>query len=220
MSINLRTPKTRDQVAEAAKAAIPAYKRPYDISIVILFGLFLLPLWIPVCLAAALAIWLDDRGPIFYTQERLGRAGQPFRIIKFRTMVVDAERETGPVWAAPHDPRITRIGRLLRPLWIDELPQMVNVLRGQMSFVGPRPERPELAELFERDVPGFSRRLAVLPGMAGLAHIRGGYWTPPRHRLRYDTLYIREMGPLLDTMIILRTLVVVVRRWLPAGRRR
>lgn len=193
---------------------MPAYKRPYDVLIIVLFGLLLLPLWLSMCLAAALAIWVNDRGPILYTQERLGKDGRRFRIIKFRTMVVDAERDTGCVWAVPDDPRITRVGRLFRPLWIDELPQLVNVLRGEMSLVGPRPERPELAEGFQGEVPGFSRRLAVLPGMAGLAHIRGSYWTTPRDRLRYDSLYIKRMGPILDTKIILRTFVVVAGRCL------
>ena len=193
---------------------MPAYKRPYDIALVILFGLLLLPLWLPVCLLTALAIWLNDQGPILYTQERLGKNGRRFRILKFRTMIVDAESETGPVWATREDPRVTRVGRVLRPLQIDELPQIINVLRGEMSLVGPRPERPELTERFERDVPDFRRRLRVLPGMAGLAHVRGSYWTSPRKRLRYDSLYIRRMGPALDTKIILLALAFVIRRCL------
>ena len=190
----------------------PAYKRPYDITVIVVFGLMLLPLWLPVCLLVALCIWLDDRGPLFYTQVRLGKAGVPFRIIKFRTMVRDAERETGPVWAERNDQRITRVGRLLRPLQIDELPQVINVLRGEMSLVGPRPERPELAGRFEKEVPNYASRLRVLPGLAGLAHVRGSYWTPPRHRLRYDNLYIGRMGPALDTEIILLAVVLVLKR--------
>ena len=193
---------------------MPTYKRTYDISVIILFGLLLLPLWLPVYLITALAIWLNDRGPIFYTHERLGKDGRRFRIVKFRTMVVDAERETGPVWATRHDPRITPVGRLLRPLQIDELPQVINVLRGEMSIVGPRPERPELTDRFELEVPGFRRRLEVLPGMTGLAQVRGSYWTPPRCRLRYDNLYIRKMGPALDTKIMLLAVALVARRCL------
>ena len=196
----------------------PAYKRPYDLSIVLVFGLLLLPFWLPICLLAAAAIWLYDRGPVFYTQERLGRGGKVYRILKFRTMVCDAERETGPVWAKPDDPRVTAVGRVLRPLQLDELPQLVNVLRGEMSLVGPRPERPELVDRFERSVPGYSRRLRVLPGLAGLAHVRGTYWTPPRNRLRYDNLYIERMNPWLDTKIIFSECVRLGRTCLAVGR--
>lgn len=193
---------------------MPTYKRPYDIAIITLCALLLIPLWLPLCLLAALAIWLNDRGPVFYTQERLGKDGRPFHIIKFRTMVQDAESKTGPVWAEQNDPRITRIGKLLRPTHLDDLPQVINVLRGEMSLVGPRPERPELTELFEKNMPGFKRRLAVLPGMAGLALVRGSYWTPPRQKLRYDILYIKRMGPLLDTKVILMAIVSMPRRCL------
>ena len=190
----------------------PAYKRPYDVSIVLLFGLILLPVWLPLCLLAAAAIWLCDRGPVLYMQERLGKDGRVFRILKFRTMVCDAETDTGPVWAKPDDPRVTRVGRILRPLQIDELPQAINVLRGEMSLVGPRPERPELAERFEQSVPGYGQRLKVMPGLAGLAHVRGSYWTPPRDRLRYDNLYMERMSPVLDTEIILLAVMLVARR--------
>ena len=196
---------------------MPAYKRPYDIALIILCGVVLIPLWLPLCLLAALAIWLSDRGPVLYTQERLGKDGRRFRIIKFRTMVRDAESETGPVWAERNDPRITRIGKLLRPTQIDELPQLINILRGEMSLVGPRPERPELTERFERDVPGYKERMRALPGMAGLAQVRGNYWTPPRQQLRYDNLYIKRMGPGLDTQIIFMAVVLVLRRCLLPG---
>lgn len=197
----------------------PAYKRPYDITVIVVFGLLLLPLWLSVCMLVAAAIWLTDRGPVFYSQERVGKAGRPFRILKFRTMVCDAERETGPVWASPGDHRVTPVGRVLRPLQIDELPQVVNVLRGEMSLVGPRPERPELAERFENEAPGYRDRLRVLPGLAGLAHVRGSYWTPPRQRLRYDKFYIGRMSPALDTKIILGAVAVVVRRFARMSRR-
>ena len=196
----------------------PAYKRPYDVSIVLVFGLLLLPVWVSICLLVAAAIWLHDRGPVFYTQDRLGRGGKVYRILKFRTMVCDAERETGPVWAKPDDPRVTAVGRILRPLQLDELPQLVNVLRGEMSLVGPRPERPELAKRFERRVPGYSRRLRVLPGLAGLAHVRGSYWTPPRDRLRYDEFYMERMDPWLDTKIILSECVRLGRTCLAVGK--
>ena len=193
---------------------IPTYKRPYDICIIILSVVLLAPLWVPLCVVVALAIWLEDRGQVIYTQERLGKDGTPFRIMKFRTMACDAEVRSGPVWATRNDPRVTRVGRLLRLLQIDEMPQVINVLRGEMSLVGPRPERPKLTQMFEQEVVGFRQRLRVLPGMTGLAQVRGGYWTPPRYRLRYDNLYIKNMRPVLDTKIILLAIVLVLRRCL------
>ncbi len=191
---------------------MPRYQRAYDLTIILAAGLLLLPVWVALWVAIPLAIRLWDGGPVFYTQARLGRGGRPFRIIKFRTMVRDAEAGVGPVWAMVNDPRVTRVGRLLRATELDELPQVVNVLRGEMSLVGPRPERPELAARFEAEVPGFGERLAVRPGIAGLAHVYGDSHTPPRHRLRYDRLYLARMGPGLDTRIILLSLWVVTRR--------
>ena len=191
---------------------MPGYKRPYDLAVIIAAGLALLPLWLLLWLMIPLTIRLGGRGPVFYTQERLGRDGRPFRIIKFRTMVRDAEEELGPVWALADDPRVTRLGALLRATRLDELPQVLNVLKGEMSLVGPRPERPELAARFEREIPGFSQRLRVLPGIAGLAHVYGDSFTEPRNRLRYDRLYLARMSPLLDTRIILLSLWVVAKR--------
>ena len=197
---------------------MPRYKRAYDLTIILAAGLLLLPVWVALWVAIPLAIRLWDGGPVFYTQARLGRGGRPFRIIKFRTMVRDAEAGVGPVWATVNDPRVTRVGRLLRATELDELPQVVNVLRGEMSLVGPRPERPELAARFEAEIPGFGERLAVRPGIAGLAHVYGDAHTPPRHRLRYDRLYLARMGPGLDTRIILLSLWVVGGRLLGRDR--
>ena len=174
------------------------YKHPFDLALLAAAGLLLAPLWLVLALAIPLAIRLEDGGRIFYVQRRLGRHGRPFGIVKFRTMAEGAEDGTGPVWAAREDPRTTRVGRVLRRLNLDELPQAVNVLKGEMSLVGPRPERPELAERFEREVPGFARRLRALPGIMGLAQARGNYHTHPRRKLRYDNLYISAMGPALD----------------------
>ena len=159
---------------------MPRYQRAYDLTIILAAGLLLLPVWVALWVAIPLAIRLWDGGPVFYTQARLGRGGRPFRIIKFRTMVRDAEAGVGPVWATVNDPRVTRVGRLLRATELDELPQVVNVLRGEMSLVGPRPERPELAARFEAEIPGFGERLAVRPGIAGLAHVYGDSHTPPQ----------------------------------------
>ena len=157
------------------------------------------------------AIWLGDRGPVFYTQVRVGKGGRPFRLIKFRTMIQDAEAETGPVWAGRADRRITRIGRFLRRFRLDELPQVINMWKGEMSLVGPRPERPELVESFSREIPDFGQRLMVRPGFAGLAQVRGRYSTRPRHKLRYDNLYIQRMTPWLDIKLLFQSVWVVAR---------
>ena len=174
------------------------YKRRLDLLVIGITFVFLLPLWILIGVLIPLAIWLEDRGRIFYVQDRLGRAGRPFRIIKFRTMVEDAELETGPVRAHPQDRRTTRVGKILRHFHLDELPQVVNILKGEMSLVGPRPERPELAAQLEHEIPGFSQRLRVCPGLIGLAQALGSYHLHPRRKLRYDNLYISTMSPWLD----------------------
>ena len=192
---------------------MPRYKRPYDLIVLALVYLAFLPVWVLLWTMIPLAILLTDRGPVFYRQERLGRNGRVFRIIKFRTMVQNAEAQLGPVWADANDPRTTRLGRILRETRLDEIPQALNILRGEMSIVGPRPERPELARKFEQRIPGFGERLRVLPGIAGLAHVRGDSHTPPRHRLRYDNLYIERMNPWLDTQLILLSLWVVAQRY-------
>lgn len=188
------------------------YKRPFDLAVVASALTLLAPLWLLLLTAIPLLIRLEDGGPIFYRQTRLGRGGRRFELLKFRTMVVDAETETGPVWAGPSDPRITRVGGVLRRLRFDELPQLLSVLRGEMSLVGPRPERPELAERFEHDLPGFSRRLRVRPGIVGLAQAAGGYHASPRQKLRYDDLYIRTMSPWLDLKLIVWCVWATVQR--------
>ena len=192
------------------------YKRPFDLVVTVAALLLLLPLWLALGVAIAVAIRSGDRGPVLYRQERLGRDGRVFRIVKFRTMVLGAEDGTGPVRAVPRDARVTAVGRLLRRFHLDELPQAVNVLRGEMSLVGPRPERPALAARFEREAPGFSWRLRVRPGVMGLAQALGSYHWPPRRKLAYDNLYIDTMHPWLDVEIAVRC----VRRVLRAARRR
>ena len=188
------------------------YKRPFDLAVIILAHLLLFPLFVVLWVGIPLAIWLGDRGPPFYLQERVGRSGKRFQVIKFRTMVSDAESETGPVWAAERDSRTTRVGRFLRAFRLDELPQVINILRGEMSVVGPRPERPELAERFSRDVPGFSERVRVRPGVAGLAQVRGTAQTRPRDKLRYDNLYIETLNPWMDIKLLVLSVWVVLRR--------
>ena len=174
------------------------YKRPFDLALVALALVLAGPLWLALGGAIALAIRIEGGGPVLYRQPRLGRDGRVFRMLKFRTMVENAEERTGPTWAGWRDARSTAIGRVLRRYHLDELPQLVNVLRGEMSLVGPRPERPALAARIGRTVPGFESRLRVRPGIAGLAQWRGGHPVCPRHKLRYDNLYIARMGPWLD----------------------
>ena len=190
------------------------YKRPFDLAIIILAHLLLLPLFVVLWIGIPIAIWLGDRGRVFYFQERVGRSGRRFRVIKFRTMILDAESQTGPVWAAERDSRTTRVGRMLRILHLDELPQVVNILKGEMSIVGPRPERPVLVERFSGDVPAFSERLRVRPGVAGLAQVRGSAQTRPRDKLRYDNLYIETLSPCMDIKLMFLSVWVVLKRCL------
>ena len=160
----------------------------------------------PVMLAIATALKLVSRGPVLYRQERMGLDGQRFRMLKFRTMRVDAERETGPVWARPDDSRRTRLGTFLRRWSLDELPQLWNVLRGEMSLVGPRPERPSFVEEFRRRVPGYMLRHKVKAGITGWAQING--WrgqTSIEKRIEYDPYYIERWSLGLDLKILLLT---------------
>ena len=192
------------------------YKRAFDLGVIAAAALVLAPLWPVLWLAVALAIRLDSPGPVLFRQRRLGRGGREFSVIKFRTMADGAEGLTGPVRAAVGDPRATRVGRVLRRLHVDELPQVVNVLRGEMSLVGPRPERRALADAIEREAPGFAQRLRVRPGIMGLAQAYGPYHLDPRRKLYYDNLYIAAMSPWLDLKLCLlclrRVLGSAVRR--------
>jgi sugar transferase (PEP-CTERM system associated) len=165
----------------------------------------------PLMALAALAIKLDSPGPIFYQQERVGQHGRIFKIIKLRSMRTDAEQH-GPMWAAVADRRVTRVGRILRKLRLDELPQFLNVLRGEMSFIGPRPERPEFAALLEREIPLYAQRHLIKPGLTGWAQVRGQYCASiadARERHQYDLFYIKNQSPALDALILLETVRVV-----------
>ncbi|HJN59081.1 MAG: sugar transferase [Dehalococcoidia bacterium] len=179
-------------------------KRVLDISMII--GGFVFPLlwpfWMIVIFVIPLLIWLEDRGPIFYSQDRIGKDKKIFKVIKFRTMVPDAEKMTGAVWSTKNDPRITRIGQLLRRTALDEIPQIINIVKGDMSFVGPRAERPELHEKFAREIPDFDKRLKVIPGLSGLAQIKGSYDLSPKEKLKFDLEYSNKMSLLFDLRII------------------
>jgi len=171
----------------------------------------LLPLALPVVLLAALAIKLTSPGPAFYLQTRTGYRGRRFRIVKLRTMHYDCERRSGIKWAGQHDDRITRLGRWLRKTHIDELPQLFNVLLGQMSMVGPRPERPEVikAKGLQQLIPGYAHRLRVKPGVTGLAQVQlppDSDLTSVRYKVVYDLYYAQHQGLLFDLRLILATL--------------
>ncbi|NOX56006.1 MAG: hypothetical protein GXP27_16500, partial [Planctomycetes bacterium] len=168
----------------------------------------LLPFALPVIGLAAVAIKLTSRGSVFYCQERLGKDGRPFTLIKLRTMVENAEAETGPVWARENDPRVTRVGRFLRESHLDELPQLLNVLAGHLSLVGPRPERPEFVSRLEWKIPYYTQRTNIRPGITGLAQLK----LPPdsdtdsvRKKLAFDLYYLRYMTPWLDCRILVAT---------------
>ncbi|WP_369019438.1 sugar transferase [Thermatribacter velox] len=173
----------------------------------------LLLLLSPLFAVLALLIRLDSPGPVFYRQVRVGKDGKIFTLCKFRTMVPDAERETGAVLAQKNDPRITRIGRILRKTRLDELPQLWNVLRGEMSLIGPRPERPEFVEQWKKLIPHYETRLLVKPGITGWAQVCGRYDEGPEtvwEKLEYDLYYLRNLSPSLDLEILARTILVVL----------
>jgi sugar transferase (PEP-CTERM system associated) len=183
-------------------------KRAMDIGLALL-GLVLS---LPVMLVVALAVKLDSKGPVLFRQKRVGERGRIFVLNKFRSMSVDAERH-GPVWAAARDPRVTRIGGWLRRSRLDELPQFWNVLVGDMSFVGPRPERPEFVGTLQREIPFYMGRHSVKPGITGWAQVRHRYAASVEdslEKLQYDLYYIKNLSPLLDLVILLSTLQVVL----------
>jgi sugar transferase (PEP-CTERM system associated) len=174
------------------------------------FGLLVsLPLWVLV----PLLIKLDSRGPIFFQQDRVGEGGRVFEVMKFRSMRFDAEAATGPVWATDGDNRVTRVGRFIRKTRIDELPQLLNVLRGEMSFVGPRPERPVFVDQLAAQIPYYVQRHSVRPGLTGLAQVKYSYGSTVEdavEKLRYDLYYIKRLGFWMDLSIIVETIKVVL----------
>jgi lipopolysaccharide/colanic/teichoic acid biosynthesis glycosyltransferase len=192
----------------------PVAKRSLDI---LLSGAGLIlsaPLWPMI----AAAIKLDTRGPVFYGQQRVGAGGRAFTVLKFRSMVADAERGVGPLQADENDPRITRVGRLLRATAMDELPQLVNIFRGDMSFVGPRALRPQEIDADSggaavplEAIPGFAQRCAVPPGLTGIAQIYAPRDVSRRQKFRFDLLYIRRRSFLLDVRLILLSFWITMR---------
>ena len=187
------------------RAAMPV-KRAFDLAGAALLAIAASPLF----LLAALAVRLSSAGPVLFRQERVGRALRPFKVAKLRTMRQDAERESGEILALRDDPRLTPVGGFLRRYRLDELPQLWNVLVGEMSLVGPRPERPGFVRQHLAGVPGYAERFAVLPGLTGLAQVNGEYHSTPENKLRYDLAYISNRSLWLDLSILVRTVRIVL----------
>ena len=163
---------------------------------------------IPICLISAIFIILETNGNPLYVQERVGLNGDKFKIYKLRSMYSDAEKD-GHKWAEKEDSRITKVGSIIRKTRIDELPQIINVIKGEMSIIGPRPERPEFINEFLKDIPNFNERLAVRPGITGWAQVNGGYELTPKDKLVYDIFYINHESIRLDFLILLKTIKVM-----------
>ena len=175
------------------------------------FGLFISV--IPFLLIS-MAIKIDSPGPVFFRQKRVRKGGEIFQILKFRTMCVDAERGTGPIWATPDDPRRTVVGTFLRRTRLDELPNLLNILKGEMTFIGPRPERPEFVYQFVKFMPAFDRRHEAKPGLTGLAQLKNGYDDSAQsvyRKLRWDAYYLRKKCFRLDLSLLYRTVFAVLR---------
>jgi len=198
-----------ENLAENSKKSYEIIKRGLDVILAIV-GLIVTAIFIPII---ALIIKLESPGPVIFKQIRTGKNGKPFLAMKFRSMVADAEKN-GAQWAQKNDPRITRFGRLMRKTRIDEIPQLINILRGEMSFVGPRPERPEFIEVLTREIPFYQERLLVKPGLAGWAQLKGpsygGSKEESLEKLKYDLYYVKNRSLFLDLTIILKTIRIVL----------
>jgi len=184
-------------------------KRALDIS-VSLTGIIL---GLPLLAVIAVAVKLSSSGPVFYSQTRVGQKGKLFQIYKFRSMRQDAETKSGPVWAKENDPRVTKVGDFLRKTHLDELPQLFNVLSGEMSVVGPRPERPHFVKELRQQIPHYDKRHYAKPGITGLAQIKRRYddsIDDVKKKVRYDVLYIKKMCPFLDVKVIALTAFTVI----------
>lgn len=182
-------------------------KRLFDI----FFSILGLVITIPIIVVTGIVIKLESEGPIFYTQERVGLYGKYFHVIKLRSMRINAEKN-GAQWAKKNDPRVTKVGSFIRKTRIDELPQLWNVLIGDMSLVGPRPERPLFTAQFNDEIPGFVERLKVRPGLTGWAQVNGGYDLTPKQKFNLDLFYIDHSSFIFDIVIILKTIKIIITR--------
>lgn len=196
--------KTKISGQENEKIFYEAIKRFLDIFLCLIGCVIAIPIVIITCIFVVLE---SKENPI-YTQERLGKGGQSFKLYKIRSMCTDAEKN-GPKWADKNDNRVTKVGKFIRKTRIDEIPQLFNILKGDMNIVGPRPERHVFAYKFEQEIPGFMNRLKVKPGLTGLAQINGGYDITPKEKLKYDLEYIKNRNLLMDFKIIFKTALIV-----------
>lgn len=195
-------------VRRRASWSVLASKRVFDVAAALALVILLAPLLVVV----AIAIKLDSKGPVLYRQRRVGFKGEEFEIFKFRSMRTDAEKN-GAKWAQENDDRITRVGRFIRKTRIDEIPQAINILRGEMSFVGPRPERPEFVRMLETEIPHYHARHLIKPGITGWAQVKHEYTASvegARDKLTYDLFYIKHFSLLLDLLIVLMTVRVAL----------
>jgi exopolysaccharide biosynthesis polyprenyl glycosylphosphotransferase len=195
---------------EITRSTVPRYYAAAKRGLDLIASFALLVLVSPILLVAVIAVVATDGFPFLYSQERSGKNLKPFEVYKLRTMVKDAEKLSGAVLAEEDDPRITRVGRFLRKTRIDELPQLFNIIRGEMSFIGPRPERPFFVEQFCKEIPGYRERFNVKPGATGLAQVSGGYATTPERKLKYDLIYMYHQNLAMDIQIVAETLRVVL----------
>ncbi|HET6497534.1 MAG TPA: sugar transferase, partial [Coriobacteriia bacterium] len=195
---------------EITRTGVPTWYATLKRAIDITGSAVLLVVLSPVLLLSALAVLVTMGWPVLYVQERSGRDMRPFPLLKFRTMVRDAERASGPVLAERDDPRVTPVGRVLRRYRLDELPQLANIIAGQMSFVGPRPERPYFTERYSVEIPGYRERFRIKPGVTGLAQVSGDYATTPERKLKYDLIYLYHQTVSMDLQIVFDTLRVVL----------
>jgi lipopolysaccharide/colanic/teichoic acid biosynthesis glycosyltransferase len=201
----------------------PLLKRPFDIFLSLAGIIFSMPLWF----FFGLLIVIEDGWPVFYTQERVGRNGRIFRALKFRSMIRDAERDTGPLQSMERDPRVTKTGRIMRATAMDELPQLVNILKGDMSFVGPRALRPKEKEVYGTheetdidDIPGYKERLTVRPGLTGVAQVYLPTDALRKDKFQYDLEYIRNQSFLFDLKLIFLSFWITFRgKWESRGKK-
>lgn len=194
----------KENIKEPVHTWYSPVKRLFDF----LFALVLLIVTFPIVIISIIAIKVESKGAAFYKQERVGLMGKHIMITKLRSMYVDAEK-FGAKWADKDDPRVTNVGHFLRKTRIDELPQLVNVLKGDMSLIGPRPERPEFTEDFSHEYPGFEQRLRIRPGLSGYAQVHGGYDIDPGEKSKLDCYYIDNFGVLIDISVFFETIKTI-----------
>lgn len=180
------------------------FKRGFDI----FFSMILIVLTLPIIVIAMVAIKIESKGSVFYKQVRVGLMGKKITITKLRSMYIDAEK-SGAQWAQKNDPRVTKIGKIIRKTRIDELPQLFSVLIGDLSLIGPRPERPQFTEIFSHEYPGFEKRLRIKPGLSGYAQVHGGYDINPGQKAKLDCYYIEHFGFWLDVEIFMETIKII-----------